>query len=1202
MKYFIHLILFILVAPFLAAQPSDYWHEVERKLRYTPEGDDFVIVNGDKRFNKALYGTNTAFRVETSDIPEFGLFMPNMGGNIQFGIISGTKSLWLNNANHIKSRYRAGSRIYEIKDPILGSGTLTITALALSDTEGMVIKVESQNLPAGTKLITTYGGASNARFSRNGDLGVDDPEAFSLKPDACEGNIFKIRNESFQLEYGAGTRGGPITTVGVFSKGTTLKTGSPYKMESVSELVKSFATANKPILVAQTELSGKESYFTIKVDDNNNYSPAMLPEVFNNAEEKRKKIASSVVIKTPDPFFNTLGGVLSMAADGIWDDETEVWQHGAIGWRMPLNGWRAAYTGDAIGWHDRARKHFNGYAASQITDIEPVIPHPAQDSVLNLTRAEKSWGTQMYSNGYICRNPRNTSQMHHYDMNLVYIDELLWHFNWTGDMDYVKEMWPVLKRHLAWEKRNFDPNNDGLYDAYACIWASDALQYNSGFVTYSSAYNYRANKMAAEIAEKIGENPEPYRMEAEKILNAVNSTLWLPEKGWWAEYKDFMGNKMIHTNPGVWTVYHAIDSDIHTPFQAYQATRYIDNEIPHIPVIAKGLKDDNYQTISTTNWLPYSWSVNNVAFAEVAHTSLAYWQAGRNEEGFKLFKSNILDGMYLGSSPGNIGQISFYDAARGECYRDFGDPVGVYSRTLVQGLYGIVPDAMNNKLVVRPGFPAEWDFASIETSDILFDFKRDGKTDKYTLKTSFEKELALSLVLKAPYDQINSIVVNGENADWQIEESVGVPVIRINCKPATDYKATIVWKGSKINNDTEEITVGKNSSVLINLSSKVEELYDPQQVLKNVTVSGNTLSGTVNGETGNRTLFVKTEQGDLVWWKAVEVNVIEPLSIDYNQEDSSLSFSIVNNSNSSVTADVILNGSIVESSITIPANGKTNSINVSGKNVWLGTNMIELASNNSIIFSGEIINWNLNNNNTDYETINIDKYLNTSVNQIFKVDYLSPRSPYTTLQIPKQGIGEWCHPDLTAEIDDSGIRSKSQKGIFNTPLGIPFRTPSDNSNNIAFTSLWDNYPTEIDIPLKGNSSHAYLLMAGTTNHMQVHVINGVVIVKYKDGTESILKLVNPETWMPIEQDFYIDGHAFQSKYPRPYRVALKSGKVSRTFEDEIPQNEVYGRSIDGGAGVILDIPLDKTKELESLQVISIANEVIIGLMSVTLAR
>ena len=63
-----------------------------------------------------------------------------------------------------------------------------------------------------------------------------------------------------------------------------------------------------------------------------------------------------------------------------------------------------------------------------------------------------------------------------------------------------------------------------------------------------------------------------------------------------------------------------------------------------------------------------------MAFAEVMHTSLAYWQAGRNDEAFKLLKSSVLDGMYLGGSPGNFGQVSFYDAARGECYRDFGDP------------------------------------------------------------------------------------------------------------------------------------------------------------------------------------------------------------------------------------------------------------------------------------------------------------------------------------------------------------------------------------------------------------------------------------------------------------------------------------------------------------------------------------------------
>ena len=145
--------------------------------------------------------------------------------------------------------------------------------------------------------------------------------------------------------------------------------------------------------------------------------------------------------------FNTLGGALAVAADGIWDGE--VWLHGAIGWRMPLSGWRAAYTGDALGWHDRARTHFNAYAASQVTEVPNTIPHPAQDSTLALARSEKKWRTPQYSNGYICRNPRRNDQMHHYDMNLCYIDELLWHFNWTGDLEYARRMWPVLTRHLA---------------------------------------------------------------------------------------------------------------------------------------------------------------------------------------------------------------------------------------------------------------------------------------------------------------------------------------------------------------------------------------------------------------------------------------------------------------------------------------------------------------------------------------------------------------------------------------------------------------------------------------------------------------------------------------------------------------------------------------------------------------------------------
>lgn len=1202
MRLILSFFLLIFLSSSLPAQPAGYWHDKERELRYTPEGEDFVIVNGDKRFNRALYGTNTAFRVETGDVPEFGLFMPGMGGNIQLGILSGSKSVWLNDAERIKSRYRAGSRIYEIKDPVLGPGELIITALAMADAEGIILKIEPVNIPEDYKLVTIFGGASNKGFFRNGDLGVDDPEAFSLKTDDCAGNLFDIQHASFSLIYGANTKNGPRTTVGVFSKGTELTLGSPYAMNTVSAVTESSVTDDKPILVAKSGLHKEGIYVAIKTQDNRKLSSDMLASVFKDAESQRQEIAATVKIHTPDPYFNTLGGVLSIAADGIWDDATEVWQHGAVGWRMPLNGWRAAYTGDAIGWHDRARKHFDGYAASQVTHIEPVIPHPAQDRELNLARAEKKWGTQMYSNGYICRNPGNPSQMHHYNMNLVYIDELLWHFNWTGNMDYVKQMWPVLQHHLAWEKRNFDPDGDGLYDSYACIWASDALQYNSGGVTFSSAYNYRANRMAAEIAKKIGEDPVPYEKEAEKILNAINTVLWLPRQGWWAEYKDLMGNRMIHPNAGIWTVYHAIDSDIHTPFQAYEATRYIDTEIPHIPVKAKGLDDGNYQTISTTNWLPYSWSINNVAFAEVGHTSLAYWQAGRYEEAYRLFKSNILDGMYLGTSPGNIGQVSFYDAARGECYRDFGDPVGVYSRVLVQGLYGILPDAMNDKLVIRPGFPADWQFASIQTPDIDFDFKRENKTDIYTIKSSFQKTLALSLWVKAPYSGIKNILVNNMKSDWSIEESINSPMIRIDCQPSSDYTIKIEWDGDPIQNDPIEISAYRKQPIEIECGREIETVYDPQTVLEGLKTSGKSLSGRIEGEPGYRTVFTKVRQGSMEWWKTVSIRVTEPFEIEYDPEDSQLLFAVRNNTDKAITADIHVNGKVIARNMMIPAYQKSSRMHATEQDTRFGTNVVELVDKGTPVLRAELINWNLHNPDVHYETVNIDEHLNASVSQIFKNEYLTPRSPYTTLQIPKQGIGEWCHPTLTADIDDSGLRKSSKDMVFQTPFGIPFRTPSDHSDNILFTTLWDNYPTQVNIPLKGRSSHAYLLMAGSTNHMQCHVTNGEVTVTYKDGSVSVLKLVNPETWMPIEQDFYIDGHAFQSKFPRPYRVALKTGKVSRTFEDEVNPDEVYGRSIDGGAGVILDIPLNKNKELKSIKVKSIANEVVIGLMAVTLVR
>lgn len=1039
-----------------------------RTLQYYPEGDDFVCINGKNRFTRALYGSWSPFRLETSDRPVFAAYDKRNSKHIRFLLQGRGLSLALDSIEFCEARYTAGRRTYLLRDTAWGKGTITVSVLAFPDSDGAIWKFSARDLADDMILRCFISEIRAKKLSRNGDMGADPPGCFEAP-----------EHPEMQKEYD----------------------------------------------LALTD----EAYLVLENLDLKLVSTDEGRRLYGKAEEARKALASRIRFSTPDPYFNTLGGTLAVAADGIWDGE--VWLHGAVGWRMPLSGWRAAYTGDALGWHDRARKHFDAYAASQVTNVPNTIPHPAQDSALHLARSVKKWGTPQYSNGYICRNPRRNNQMHHYDMNLCYIDELLWHFNWTGDLEYARQMWPVITRHLAWEKLNYDPDNDGLYDAYACIWASDALYYNSGAVTHSSAYNYRANKMAAEIAGKIGEDAEPYQKEADRILKAMNKRLWLADKGHWAEFQDFMGHKRLHESAGVWTIYHALDSETADPFQAYQATRYVDTQIPHIPVAGKGLKDEGYATISTTNWLPYSWSINNVAFAEVMHTALAYFQAGRADEGYKLLKSSVLDGMYLGDSPGNFGQISFYDAARGECYRDFGDPVGVASRVLIQGVYGILPDAMNGRLLIRPGFPSDWDKASLETPDVSYSFLREKDTDTYQICQRFGKPLEIGLQVKAIREQVASVEVNGKKTVWSfVEAASGHPELLVKVPDVKNAEVIIRWKGKFLQTlAAEELEVDAGGQILLRAPQGTElcEVYDPQHLLVSTKVERNSYNTNIKKGEGHHTFFVRTRQGNMNWWQPVNVFIR-----------------------------------------SLPAAARED-------------------------FAGV--------DSSACRMVNMDQYLNDSVTSIFREQYFSPRSPYTTLQLPVQGIGEWCHPLLSASIDDSGLRNLVRNNRFDTSLGVPFRLMK-KGNNIAFTSLWDNYPDSICIPLAGKASHAYLLLAGSTNHMQCHIANGVLKVRYSDGTSTEMTLTNPDNWCPIEQDFYVDGKAFVLSEPRPYRLHLKTGKVSRDLGKELGITGVYGREIEGGTGVLLDMPLDAEKTLESLTLETVANDVVIGLMGITLQQ
>jgi hypothetical protein len=78
-------------------------------------------------------------------------------------------------------------------------------------------------------------------------------------------------------------------------------------------------------------------------------------------------------------------------------------------------------------------------------------------------------------------------------------------------------------------------------------------------------------------------------------------------------------------------------------------------------------------------------------------------------------------------------------------------------------------------------------------------------------------------------------------------------------------------------------------------------------------------------------------------------------------------------------------------------------------------------------------------------------------------------------------------------------------GSITTPQGAHFRIHENGlSPNVAFTSMWDNYPAAVSLPMHYSLKQGdtvWLLVAGSTNPMQTLLSNAEITLKYDDGSQ-----------------------------------------------------------------------------------------------------
>ncbi len=1150
--------------------------KLARLMRYRPDGMDFVIENGEHRFNRPLYGSNTAFFVHAGDLPEVLLSLPGKGGTLWLGIIAGERSKWLPSADRVVARYRPGAMGYEIRDALLGAGQLNLDVVPTGDAEGVIVRVALSPDAQPLEIALAFGGASGFNQLNLDTCGYCPEAACWLKSKDCEQNQFELTEEGFELRAPC-HKGRPVA--GTMPAGSKLVIADADKLASPIELFGSQGST-RPVLAGRRGLApGGEILFALEwlANERSPVNRADLPAAFAAAEARRTNIAERVRVSAPDPVMKPAAAAICAAGDGLWDPPT--YSHGGVRWHFPYLGWRGAYIAGDFGWHDRARTHFRAFADVQLQ--EPATGKPHADPERNLARQADD--SVLYTRGYIPVFPEKDARGP-YDMQQVYVDQLLWHFLWTGDREFVREMWPVLVAHLEWEKRCFDPDDDGLYENFANTLISDAHHYSGGACTQASAYNYRAYRQAARLAELLGEDSAPFEREADKIRAAMNAVLWMPQEGWFAEYRDLLGLKRLHPSAELPSVYHPIDSDVPDEFQAFQMLRYVDTQIEHVPI------EGDSALVWTSNWVPYIWSVRNVLGSEVAHTALACWQAGRREKAWQLYRGAIVDAMYCSRAPGACQGTSEHDGHWTGVATDFSCSVGMFGRVLVEGLFGIVPDALGGELLIRPGLPRDWDAASIDTPDVGYTYSRSGNVERFDVRATFPTAMRLRLQVAARGARVARVTVNGTEAEWQCIRRVGEPVVEVQAPKAGGAKVEITWKGPEPDEAECPAVVGAGETFAVHTgSAALREVYDPQGALGDVVRAAASLRAKAVGLPGHRTVFLQVEQGDLCWWMPLEFEIRPPLEISDARVDwgrGQVQFTVQNNTGEPLAAEAgVACGAARKSvSLQVSPRAKSDLLRIPAQGLAPGTNPIVLQLADGRIVRGAVVDWRKSAEIDPgrFDCIDLTGTFNDRVTQIFQHEYRSPRSPYCSLEMPLFGYGDWCYGGKQVpKIDDGALRAAAgPEGRLVTPQGIPVATPGPGDGpNVVFTSQWDNFPDSVVIPLAGRARHAWFLVAGSTHPMHSQLDNGELIVTYADGEPDRLALRNPTTWWPIEADYEVEIDGFAIPPPHPPRIDLGSGRAT-----------------------LLDLPLDPDRELRSLTVRCLANEVVVGLMSATLLR
>jgi hypothetical protein len=1062
--------------------------------------------------NRPLYVNNSNSFVMAGDRPLIRYVQEHyMFGTFMLSFVrGGSPSKWLHFAEDMTSAYEMGRMTWVVRDRAFAGATVSLCAVPMSGIGGMAIHVQVQGAQAGDRLIFGYGGAysnTNAIYGLSWELDPSgNPQllerAFSAEESV--GNIARVTDGGFSLHKGAATSFGKCSVPCRLGIGDAGAVHDPIALMAGS-------AQERPILWGEIDFEHlQEACFAIlgfidPVSTESAAKAALDPtSAFAAGSRHKEAIAKRIVVVTPDPHLNAIASAAAVAVDGTWYPPTFV--HSAVTWNIPFPGWRTIYGGTVLGWHDRVKSEAEYYIGFQVRKSNRLNAQADPAMLLCLQAPESRY----YGVGRIDRDQDI------YNMQEQFFDQIIYDWRATADPQLESLLRPALELHLQWMRECFDPDEDGIYESYINTWPTDSVWYNGGGAVESSMYAYRGHGAARDMARRANDSQSAafHAGMLEKIRKGFFERLWIPRKGHAGTYREQSGHKRLHEDAWLYSVFLPIDAgDLLTLEQAAQSLRYTET----------GLQNDQMplggRTVFFSNWVPAISSVRANAPGENYHLALAYFQTGLAEDGWDILRGTFMQSGFGAAVPGNLGALGA---------TDFGDFLHPFCRTLVEGLFGYAPDYPNGVVNISPRFPAEWNEASIKTPDVTLGFERaDGKI---TLRVELAREAAMAVRLPVRAGHVDSVVIDGEEARWELLPGFGQSIIRLHVPSRTNAIVTIGTSAPLPQFEAKVLQRNIGETIVLRADrARIVSFSDPQATLSDASVSDGVIAGTLAANAaGHHTVIAQVDAEGAPQLRLFHIDVTDR------------------------AAEQLRRAKTVQ---RIPKR----------------------------------VRW---------EPVDISAALNADVRAIFRQKYLSPRPDTVSVRIGVDGYSPWTFPFWKSgppviELDKvSEMRDWSERLV--TPQGIPFHWGKDAMvRNIAFTSLWDNWPDRVSVAVNRGGDAAFLLVAGSTNPMQCHIANAVITFHYADDISETLELIPPINYWNLTPFSYSVGSGGTSTRARS---DYTDPGVVFVVPKQYPQTVELGKNC---RAMLLNHRL-RTAQLDEVTVEALSQDVVVGLMGLSI--